>query len=159
MLLNLTQLKEDSSYMSLKTSVNPDDINFLGRQIKMPLTFDLDLDIIGEEKELFFTGSIKGEFLLECSRCLKEFKKKVQRDVEFTIPREKIDDYGEVDISEYIQENLILAIPIKALCRKDCQGICSICGQDLNEGDCDCEVEDTDPRLEKLEKFYDSEDT
>ncbi len=156
MKLNLTQLKDDNTYMSLETSVKPENIEFLGRQIKMPLEFSLHLDIIGEKEELFFTGEIEGEFLLECSRCLKEFKEHVKTDLEFSIMRDDIDDFGQVDISEYIKENLILAIPIKALCRKDCQGICSICGQDLNEGDCNCVKSDTDPRMEKLKQFYDS---
>ncbi len=156
MKLNLTQLKEDNTYMNLETSVNPDNIEFLGRQVKMPLDFSLEMNIIGEEKELFFTGNIKGEFVLKCSRCLKEFKEHVNAKLEFSIPRKDIDDFGEVDISEYIKENLILAIPIKALCRQDCEGICSICGQNLNKGDCDCVQEDVDPRLEKLQKFYDS---
>lgn len=156
MKLNLTKLKEDNTYVSLETSVSPENIEFLGRQVKMPLDFSLELDIIGEEKALFFTGTIEGEFLLKCSRCLKEFKEHVKARLEFSIPRKEIDDFGKVDISEYIKENLILAIPIKALCRKDCEGICSICGQDLNEGDCDCVQEDIDPRLEKLQQYYDS---
>ncbi len=156
MLLNLSQLQEKNSYLSMETSVCPDDIDFLGRQVKMPDDFNLDLDIIGEEKEIVFTGNISGKFVLACSRCLKEFARKVQASLEFTISRDNIDDYSNVDISEHVQENLILAIPIKALCRKDCSGICPECGQDLNKGECDCETVDTDPRLEKLQQYFES---
>ncbi len=156
MLLDLTGLKDETGYIRVETSVNPKDITFLGRKIKMPLDFQLSLDIFGEKKEIVFAGEVKGEFLLECSRCLKEFNKDVNAELEFTIEREEIEDYSSVDVGEQVKENLILAIPIKALCRKDCQGICSSCGQDLNKGSCECVQDSVDPRLEKLEQFYNS---
>ena len=55
-----------------------------------------------------------------------------------------------VDISERVREHIILALPLKVLCRPDCQGLCPQCGQDLNQGSCDCDTTDLDPRLEGL---------
>ncbi len=43
-----------------------------------------------------------------------------------------------IDLSEVFQEQLLLAIPVRPLCKKDCMGICSSCGTDLNQSSCKC---------------------
>ena len=55
-----------------------------------------------------------------------------------------------LDLTEVLQDNLLLGIPMKILCQEDCAGFCSLCGQDLNEGQCQCEKDDLDPRLAGL---------
>jgi uncharacterized protein len=52
-----------------------------------------------------------------------------------------------------VRELALLDVPMRPLCRPDCQGLCMNCGQNLNEGDCGCEEEEIDPRLEALRKF------
>jgi uncharacterized protein len=44
-------------------------------------------------------------------------------------------------------------LPTKRLCSEDCKGLCPYCGKDLNEGRCDCEVDEIDPRFEVLKKL------
>lgn len=44
----------------------------------------------------------------------------------------------EVDVSDAILAEVTLSLPMKPLCRPDCKGICPVCGQNLNEGDCSC---------------------
>jgi uncharacterized protein len=66
-----------------------------------------------------------------------------------------MEDRDELFIDEIIVDNIILSLPIKTLCSETCKGLCPICGQNLNEGDCDCEIENIDPRLQKLKDFYD----
>ncbi len=55
----------------------------------------------------------------------------------------------ELDLSEAIREELLLALPEYVLCRDDCRGLCAGCGNDLNTGACTCEP-DTDPRWSVL---------
>jgi uncharacterized protein len=50
-------------------------------------------------------------------------------------------------------EHLNLTYPIKPLCSKDCQGICPVCGKNINSGDCSCVTKDSESRLEKLKIF------
>jgi uncharacterized protein len=45
---------------------------------------------------------------------------------------------------------VIVSTPMRVLCRYDCEGICPTCGKNLNEGMCDCEVDDIDPRMAAL---------
>jgi uncharacterized protein len=46
-------------------------------------------------------------------------------------------------------EQIHLGIPMKPLCKEDCQGLCGQCGADLNEGPCSC-TPAGDTRLAKL---------
>lgn len=47
----------------------------------------------------------------------------------------------ELDLSEAIREELILAVPEYVDCSEECQGICPGCGTDLNTGACSCQPE------------------
>ena len=40
----------------------------------------------------------------------------------------------------------------------DCKGLCPKCGKDLNEGKCNCQTKEIDPRLEVLKKFLQNND-
>ena len=41
-----------------------------------------------------------------------------------------------IDLSQDVLDALVLAVPSKNLCREDCAGLCSRCGQNLNKGQC-----------------------
>ncbi|MEW6601482.1 MAG: DUF177 domain-containing protein [Nitrospirota bacterium] len=122
-------------------------------------------------KKVLAEGTVCISVSLNCSRCLKQ----VSYPVEATFreeynPSEPPDkeekqqltekelDLGyyrddELDISEIIREQVLLAVPMKPLCVADCMGICPRCGHDLNEGACGCKTDETDPRLAPLSKF------
>lgn len=85
------------------------------------------------------------EVQADCDRCLKEFFLPVNFEFEelYQFPsryREETDqllpDDGYIDLSSLYREYLILAMPIKSLCREDCRGLCEVCGADLNETSC-----------------------
>lgn len=68
------------------------------------------------------------------------------------------DDYIEVpdytlDVDNCVQTDIILNLPVKFLCKEDCKGICPKCGKDLNDGECGCQTEEIDPRLEVLKEL------
>ena len=44
----------------------------------------------------------------------------------------------EIDLTEGIQEQVVLNLPMRPLCREDCKGLCAACGADLNLGECNC---------------------
>ena len=46
------------------------------------------------------------------------------------------DNFLELD--QIIREQLILNLPMKTLCRKECKGLCPLCGSNLNAGTCSC---------------------
>ncbi len=64
-----------------------------------------------------------------------------------------IDGHHTLDIAEALRQDVILAVPMKPLCKPDCAGICPQCGQDLNQAACRCPQEAIDPRLSPLLRF------
>lgn len=65
-------------------------------------------------------------------------------DTILTVPNMKL------DVDELVFSEVILNMPTKHLCKEDCQGICVQCGKNLNDGKCDCNFKEIDPRLQKL---------
>ncbi len=55
-----------------------------------------------------------------------------------------------IDFDPILREQLLLALPMHVVCREECKGLCSECGQDLNLKSCGCEQKVIDPRLAKL---------
>jgi uncharacterized protein len=107
-------------------------------------------------------GELDTSFQAECGRCLTDTT------VEITVPIEELYVYppepeadstvaedGILDIAPLLREEIILATPLGILCKPDCAGLCPTCGKNLNEGPCDCENEDIDPRLAGLKALKD----
>ncbi len=59
----------------------------------------------------------------------------------------------QLDVEELINDDIVLWVPTKFLCKKDCKGLCDQCGQNLNEGSCQCKATKGDPRLAVLESL------
>jgi uncharacterized protein len=60
--------------------------------------------------------------------------------------------YGgeEIDLSPLVQEQIILALPTRPLCRESCKGLCPQCGANLNVQTCACTTTVDDPRFAVL---------
>ena len=61
-----------------------------------------------------------------------------------------------MDLDELIRTDILLELPTKFLCKEDCKGLCPTCGKNLNEGACNCQTHQIDPRLEVLKQLIDS---
>ena len=106
------------------------------------------------------TITISGVASLACTRCLEDFSRQVTIPFGETYREDGVDDpdalsyHGdEIDIAEPVREALIMAEPLKPLCREDCQGLCPRCGVNRNETPCACGSDDIDPRLAALAKL------
>lgn len=51
-----------------------------------------------------------------------------------------------IDLGAILREQILLALPMDALCKESCKGLCSVCGQDLNQADCGHDRSVLDPR-------------
>ena len=153
MILDLSDLMEVGSNRSYFKELDIDHIDFRNKQIEVDGPLKISLDVLKAEDSFVLTGKILGDLILQCSRCLKEFSYPIEVEISDELFIEDIEDLHNVDIFPVLVSDIILEIPIKPLHDEDCKGLCPVCGQDLNEGDCDCEVENVDPRLEKLKEF------
>lgn len=100
-----------------------------------------------------FTAVCKFTLNVRCALCAKQFTK------DYTVQIDEIlkDDEGnslivngKLEIDDIIMTDIFLNLELKHLCREDCKGLCSVCGADLNEGDCGCDRHSYDPRLSAL---------
>ena len=119
-----------------------------------------DINLTRTSRGLMAEGQLDVSLDGECVRCLASFPLplKVQLDdLTFVLPQTssegndyRISEHGWVDTTLALREQILLHIPLGATCRPDCRGLCSQCGQDLNAGTCDCEIQSVDPRLSVL---------
>jgi uncharacterized protein len=119
-----------------------------------------DLRIESVIEGVLVTGRVQGEAVFQCARCLTEIESDLTLRVceLFAGPgHEASDDVDvyqvegmEIDLEPMVRDAVTLALPLNPLCRKDCKGLCSTCGTDLNQGACDCKEDDFDPRWAAL---------
>ncbi len=152
------------------------DIDFSGPVVE-PGVIEAVGDVVAhlhldrQTTQVTISGDITGTLRLTCSRCLTVFENPVTMDVELTyLPVEEVnrtDNYQiredeininyyrdeEIDLSEVIQEQLLLSIPMKPLCHEECKGLCPHCGTNLNIQSCECMVIRIDPRMAVLKKL------
>lgn len=104
-------------------------------------------------------GTVSGVLQLNCCRCLEPFHYPVEvpfaeiytTAVEKAKEEEAILFSGDIlDVTPEALKCLIMALPMKAVCHEECQGLCPGCGQNLNQGRCGCAGTEVDPRLSVL---------
>lgn len=122
--------------------------------------------IIGAE------GDYEGRLDFRCSRCLDDYERPLEgrlearfypEDRQLPSGEEELDEEepgrlylahyrdARVDLGDVVRQDINLHCPMQPLCRPDCQGLCTVCGQNLNEEDCGHEQKRSmDPRLAGL---------
>ena len=122
---------------------------------------------------ILVTGELETTVELECTRCLTAFQTPTWFEIEeefrptldiqsgAKLPQEPdqdaatlIDQRHILDLAEVVRQNLLLSLPPSPVCRSDCQGLCPHCGQNRNEGSCDCDTEIIDPRWAVLKTSF-----
>ena len=114
---------------------------------------DFDLTVTRIIREISVNGMIQFGIRAKCARCLSETELDLQSDVNFLLTP-KDESYTEseegdldhdfyegdtVDISGYLRELIAINIPFNIICGKECRGLCSNCGINLNTASCNCE--------------------
>jgi uncharacterized protein len=112
--------------------------------------------------EVVARGSVEGRLHQECRRCLKPVETPYTQDLTLVFVSDGSEEDGdggaygfdadqaELDMSEAVREEVVLAVNPYVVCDPECKGLCSRCGADLNEGPCDCSESEVDPRWEAL---------
>lgn len=165
MILDITALKE----LPLRFALTEDAARLekLDNGVILLGRVEADLNVMQGDHIYYCNGQARCDADMECSRCAEPYRTTLQGEIDFSIRelvegRElDIDETPEnellvpanaihVDITAPIREALILAIPLKPLCREDCLGVCPVCGTNRNEKTCECKVEKTDSRWDGL---------
>ncbi len=120
------------------------------------------------DSQIRISGELHTRVEIACARCLEPVIEEVSRDFDLyyrpmqSISREeevrlRLDDteiaFFEGDglfLTDVLAEQVLLAIPMKIICRSDCKGLCPHCGANLNSDECRCESHPGDPRMAPL---------
>ena len=122
-------------------------------------------------QDIRLKGDLLTQLELACARCLEPVTLDIKRDFEL-LYRPQGSDAGreelsvtaaEAEVSYYdgesllledvLREQILLAVPLKAICKEDCKGLCAHCGKNLNSGQCSCEDPVEDPRWNALKEI------
>jgi len=136
---------------------------------RLPQSPKAELLILPVEGGCLVRGRLAGVFVLPCSRCAEDAALPFEERFEHFVALPS-GEKGEAEKQEYEQEahlrilagglpeldlagvcgeELVLALPVKALCVPDCKGLCPVCGTNRNMAACGC-AEEADPRLAPL---------
>ena len=163
MVINFSDLlskKNRKKQISLSFELEP--FEFEGEEIRAIEKVSVEGVAISENDVIVINASIKTKLQLSCSRCLDTFIYPIDIDIEerFTNNKELEDqeimfvDGDTLDITEIIENSIISTLPIKRLCKEDCKGLCSQCGENKNVENCSCLDYDVDVRLAKLRELF-----
>lgn len=124
-------------------------------------------------KDIRVVGDYRTRVEIQCARCLEPVGRDLASEFDLLYrplgvdagPHERAVQEGDTEIGYYqgegiqlqdvLREQVLLAVPIKAVCRDDCKGLCPHCGRNLNVEGCHCEEERSDPRWDALKDLKD----
>ena len=113
-------------------------------------------------------GRFKGVFQVPCARCLEPVSTPLEGDYDLIFRPVGVDGGSaersisaqETEIGYYqgdsllledvLREQVLLSLPVRTLCKPDCNGLCPRCGKNRNLDACTCDEGPSDPRWEAL---------
>lgn len=107
----------------------------------------LSMDVTDSGRSILVEGRFRAVFIARCARCLEPAAIPVEGEVRRVYSSDPAFDDdpdvepvshhdGWISIFDAVRESVILAMPMVPLCDKGCRGLCSVCGANLNRGDC-----------------------
>lgn len=159
---NFGFLLEAASGTSRSVELNYPTVQISNDLTLTPLTGVFVVTRTGEG--IYLSGVLNSMLEINCVRCLEDGNIVVNLHIDdlFYYPPHAapegeyvIGEDGFIDLAPLVRELAVLEMPIQPICKPECQGLCVECGQNLNEGDCNCREDDIDPRMAVLRQLLD----
>ncbi|MGC7870443.1 YceD family protein [Desulfosporosinus sp. SYSU MS00001] len=165
MKVNVAQVRHrsgESIYFDLTEDFSPFELGTETFSFSAPV--HVQLQVVNTNKAVLVKGTIESELKVICGRCLEPFNYHLNLPYqdEWVFPSQATEDLLEsalllekddVDITQRIFEQIVLALPMKFICSEDCRGLCLTCGANLNQTTCSCKEDVVDPRFAALAKW------
>ncbi len=166
------EVKElEKSRLRIQKTYSPGSIDYRSEEFQQSAPLDVrgTAELRGQEIRIFGQFSTRVE--MPCARCLEPVEEEISRNFDLSYrPVSSVAGEEEVKVAEeeteigfyrgdglfladVLAEQVILALPMKVICRVDCRGLCPSCGSNLNQEHCRCEVQNGDPRLAPLARI------
>jgi uncharacterized protein len=134
----------------------------LGTEFPHEVSIDTTLEKTGNQ--FFLEARIRTLGAFVCDRCITEFSIPLSTSYRMCYlwngaNSERLDPaevqvipagLNVIDMSEDVRQTILLAVPLKLLCRDECKGLCPHCGKNHNNELCGCTDSIEDSRWEKL---------
>ncbi len=162
------QIKFTNYKEGLHKFVFETDVEELGLKDKFVGNVLLNCEMDKSSTQIVLNCNLKIAAKQVCDRCTAESEELIETDFKsiyfLTSNRDNVDedesgihyltsDDDKIDLSDDTVENALLTVPMKVLCKEDCKGLCSICGINKNEKECNCVTDTSNPVWEKLLKL------
>ena len=166
--IDLKDLAHDK--VSFGSSLEPGVLDFSADNLTQvePIVWSATAERAGAEIRI--VGSLQTSMETACSRCLEPARCEISKPFDLYFRQRDdlmFDEDDEIElteketrtafftgtqlaISDVLQEQVLLALPMKVLCKLDCKGLCPTCGANLNTKSCNCPQEQFNPNLESL---------
>lgn len=151
--------------LEVEAAIPADDPLWEGSELTFegPLRVELVASVAGSG-EVVVRGRLDGTLSRECRRCLDPVEEEVARELTMVwAPTDELEPAGddgetrplelsatEIELGSAIREELILTTDRYVVCDPGCRGLCPRCGTNLNVDECDCTLEEPDPRWDAL---------
>lgn len=169
MKVNVAQVRYrggESVHFDLVEDFSSMDLGIEALSFQAPVRVQLQLN--NTSRAILVKGTIHTEFKAMCGCCLESFVYPMHLPfedewafralaTEDLLETALLLDKDEIDITDRIFEQIVLALPMKFNCSAECQGLCPTCGANRNLTPCDCEKGVIDPRLAALAKWQSNE--
>lgn len=160
------------NYHNYPDGIHEIELSGKAKELGLDNRFGEDLYIVctmdKSSRQIVLKCDVSFELNLECDRCNSNFNENVEVDFKVirVFDRENYDpsdantaylspEIIEIDLSNDVKDFVMLSLPMKKLCSDDCKGLCSGCGANLNESECKCSNDETNPVWNELLKLKD----
>lgn len=137
----------------------------LGPGITGSVEVNARLEKTGTQIYLGVEARATGNFM--CDRCLAEFQHELtpRYRMTYVFDAGSADQFDPaevqvispsltvIDITEDVRQAILLAVPLKLLCRDECRGLCPMCGANWNTVSCECTDQPADSRWDALKNL------
>jgi uncharacterized protein len=122
-------------------------------------------------EDIRIAGGFEAQVELACARCLEPVEREVIKKFDL-LYRPQGADAGREELSvtaveaevgyyqgegllleDVLREQILLALPLRAICKEECKGLCPHCGKNLNLEQCGCAEPLEDPRWAALKEI------
>lgn len=170
MLINLTDVFTSEGKVRRESfAYEPGEVSYYGMEYPILSKSEAEFEFRNiEEGKVLLKGAMKLTLEIPCDRCLQPVKTEISVDAEMEVfspdaaeQSEDADEQSfmvgyEFDVDAFMESEICINMPTKVLCRPDCQGICKVCGKNLNEGECGCDRFVPDPRMAAIKDIYEA---
>ncbi len=125
---------------------------------------NVDASLEKTTRQLYLRAQVSTKVKFQCDRCADDFDLPIQtsynmcytydeKDSEF-LPDDELRTIHigtpYLELVDDVRDIILLTIPMKLICKENCQGLCPDCGINWNSERCACAEKNTDPRFDLL---------